>query len=129
MTFLLETLSSRVMAKHRMVIRGIFKRIGLFQSTDFQQHVHWPAHTSGHTLDLVIADSDNIAVTGVRPGSFISDHESVLFVLTHPKPQTQYAVVQSRKINNIVKAKFQGDILSQSLCKSPSSDLTTLTDQ
>ena len=103
--------------------------IDLLQSADLQQHVHWPTHTSGHTLDLVISDSDNTVVTYVRPGSFISDHESVLFELTHPKPQTQYTVVQSKKINNIDKAKFQEDFLSSSLYKSPSSDLTTLTDQ
>ena len=48
--------------------------------------------------------------------------------MTHPKPLTQYTV-QSRKINNIDKAKFKEDILSSSLCKYPSSDLTTLTDQ
>ena len=49
--------------------------------------------------------------------------------MTHPKPQTQYTVVQPRKINNTDKTKFQEDILSSSLYKSPSSDLTTLTDQ
>ena len=103
--------------------------IDVLQSADLQQHVHWPTHTSGHTLDLVISDSDSTVVADVRPGSFVSDHESVLFELTHPKPQTQYTVVQSRKINNIDKAKFQEDILSLSLYKSPSSDLTTLTDQ
>ena len=80
--------------------------IDLLQSADLQQHVHWPTHTSGHTLDLVISDSDNTVVTDVRPGSFISDHEPVLFDLIHPKPQTQYIVVQSRKINNINKVKF-----------------------
>ena len=103
--------------------------IDLRQSADLQQHVHCPTHTSGHTLDLVISDSDNTVVTDVRPDSFISDHESVLFELTHPKPQIQYTVVQSRKINNIDKAKFPKDILSSPLYKSPSSDLTTLTDQ
>ena len=103
--------------------------IDLLQSADLQQHLHWPTHTTGHTLDLVISDSDNTVVTDVRPGSFISDHESVLFKLTHPKPQTQYTVVQPRKINNTDKAKFQEDILSSSLYKSPSSDLTTPTDQ
>ena len=91
--------------------------------------VHWPTHTSGHTLDLVISDSDNTVVMDVRPDSFISDHDSVLFELKHHKPQIQYTVVQSRKINNIDKAKFQEGILSSSLCKFPSSDLTTLTDQ
>ena len=103
--------------------------IDLLQSADLQQHVHCPTHTSGHTLDLVISDSDNTVVTDVRSGSFISDHESVLFELTHPKPHTQYTVVQSRKINNIDKAKFQEDFLSSSLYKSPCSDLNTLTDQ
>ena len=28
--------------------------IDLLQSADLQQHVHWPTHTSGHTLDLII---------------------------------------------------------------------------
>ena len=58
-------------------------------------------------LDLVISDSDNTVVTDVRPGSFISDHESVLFELTHPKPQTEYTVVKSRKMKIIYKAKFK----------------------
>ena len=32
--------------------------IDLLQSADLQQHVHWPTHTSGHTLDHVISDNE-----------------------------------------------------------------------
>ena len=87
--------------------------IDLPQAAYLQQHVHWPTHTSGHRSDLVISDTDDTVVTDVRPDSFISDHESVLYELTHTKPRTQdtgYSCLFEEKY--IDKAKFQADILS-----------------
>ena len=45
--------------------------IDLLRSADLQQHVHWPTHTNGHTLNLVISDSDNTVVTDVRPRLYL----------------------------------------------------------
>ena len=52
----------------------------------YDQHVQFPTHRSGHTLDLVITEHhSNMKVISCDAGSFISDHCSVEFILSVEK--------------------------------------------
>ena len=50
------------------------------------QHVKFPTHEKGNTLDLVIS-CDSIGINNLRlDGSVVSDHDAILFSLSSPRP-------------------------------------------
>ena len=50
------------------------------------QHVTFPTHKAGNTLDLILSEiSNSIRVGTINPGPFISDHRAVICMLMAKK--------------------------------------------
>ena len=56
--------------------------VDLLSSMGLQQHIDFPTHVSGNTLDLLITR----LIRGVQPDVYFSDHCSVLFLINTSKP-------------------------------------------
>ena len=65
----------------------VLKFLDLLQSMGLRQHVEFPTHVSGNTLDLVITrEVDSILGSQPQPDHCFSDHIAILFELTTSKP-------------------------------------------
>jgi endonuclease/exonuclease/phosphatase family metal-dependent hydrolase len=54
------------------------KLLELFENVGLDQHVHTPAHCSGHTLDLIVTrQTDHIIASSSRADCLFSDHMTV----------------------------------------------------
>ena len=50
------------------------------------QHVAFPTHQSGNTLDLILSDiGQNASVMTTSPGPFITDHRAIICTLNLKK--------------------------------------------
>ena len=96
---------------------------------DLQQHVKFPTHISGHTLDLVITrNCDNTILHGLKQGDLISDHNMITFLINTEKPEIQRKVVSYRKIKDIDMNIFKQNV-SHSLNISDIMDVTTAAEE
>ncbi|KAM3608095.1 uncharacterized protein V6R79_019006 [Siganus canaliculatus] len=74
------------------------------------QHVHFPTHKHGHTLDLVCSSS--LPITAPRPLPFpLSDHHCILFSIPLPSPHNR----QTRSISFRNIKSVDPLLLSQSI--------------
>ena len=74
--------------------------LDLLSSMGLQQHIDFPTHVSGNTLDLLITrSSDSRLIRDVQPDAYFSDHCSVLFSMNTSKPQLSRKEVSFRKTN------------------------------
>ena len=70
--------------------------INIITALDLKQHIHFPTHMAGNTLDLVITElGSNLEVTKCSPGPFWLDHCTTDFMVKLPctvlfKMLTQY---------------------------------------
>ena len=64
--------------------------------TGFYQHVTWPTHVAGHTLDLIISKTEESIVESAWPTSLLSDHIASHGRLHMMKPPRERKVVTSR---------------------------------
>ena len=100
---------------------------GILDSFDLHQHVDFPTHIHGHSLDLMIC-SPGCNVLSVSASDLISDHVSVVANLQIPSnhsrtiPQT----IKYRKLQSINMKAFKADIQNSDLIRYPITNATEL---
>ena len=95
----------------------VLKFLDLLQSMGLRQHVEFPAHVSGNTLDLVITrEVDSILGSKPQPDHCFSDHIAILFELTTSKPTPSKEYISYRPIKSVDISKFTADLAVSNLC-------------
>ena len=91
----------------------------------FSQHVTFPTHRAGHTLDLLVARTSSEMIHAVECSMpFISDHHAILSAVSIPQKTRAPRVTKSiRSIKSINIPNFCNDIFSSEIFKVP---VTTL---
>ena len=117
--------SGIAMAKQDMLIVGHFnlhRELGsapgvkllndILAENNLQQHVTESTHIRGHRLDLVITRSPSsiVSSTMAYPSS-ISDHYSVVFLLSSANPVPARTMRHLRDIRGINHDRFEADLL------------------
>ena len=75
------------------------------------QHIDFPSHTSGNTLDSLIPRTLNSnLIQDVRPGIYFSDHCLALFTINISVPQLSRKKVSFRKTKAIDITAFMEDL-------------------
>ena len=109
---------------------GVRQLTGILESFDLNQHVNFPTHIHGHSLDVMIF-SKGCDVLSVSPSDAISDNFSFITDLwiptdhSHTVPQT----ITYRKLKLINMEAFKADIKNSDLIKNPKSNATELAQQ
>ena len=104
--------------------------LNLISSFNLQQHVQFPTHVSGHTLDLVLTRGNDNFVSSVSSVSYLpSDHVAVLCSMDIRKPKPMKIQVRTRKIRNIDIDAFRQDILLSELYSFSSDNINEHVDQ
>lgn len=101
--------------------------LNLLESFDLNQHVNFPTHESGHSLDLLISRSSSSSqLSNIRSYyPALSDHDAVLATLSLPTKDRPLRVTKTiRPIRSINPTSFSSDILSSTLYSSPPTNLT-----
>ena len=71
-------------------------------------NVSFPTLQSGHTLDLILSECiSGITVSEAVPGSFLSDHTSILCDVNIGKPPLEVHEGTYRKLKDIDKSEFK----------------------
>ena len=86
------------------------KLLSLLDGANLLQHVNVSTHQRGHTLDLVITTSDLKVESLTTDMSVHSDHRTVLFDLSLPKPPKSMKSVVSRRWDKLDIGKFAADV-------------------
>ena len=99
--------------------------LNLIDVFSLTQHITFPTHISGHTLDLLLTRSSSTAITSVdSTDPSLSDHRALLFSLSAPSPSNRTRITKLvRSFRSINLTNFTKDILSSSLFTSPPSTL------
>ena len=72
-----------------------------------ENHVAFPTHKSGHTLDLEIMECVSpVSVCHTTPGSFLGDHTCVVSILSIDKPPIESKECTYRKIKDINRSEL-----------------------
>ena len=88
----------------------------LLSSYGLINHVTFPTHQAGHTLDLVITrNNQELELGQIKPGYFLSDHCFVCADIVIPRPDVRNKKLSYRKIKSIDKASFASDL--ESICQ------------
>ena len=87
---------------------------GILDNFHLTQHINFPTHDDGHTLDLLITRSSSTVITHLsHHESYQSDHKSFIFkFFPHIRPTTQRSTIQYRSYNTIDVDNFKSDILT-----------------
>lgn len=102
----------------------------LLESYDLKQHVNYGTYTSGHTLDLVIARSDDSLIKDTKvKDPVISDHLAIHCVLSIQKPQFRKKLINVRKLHSLNMDSFCKDIMDSPLLQDQATDLDMMVDQ
>ena len=137
-----EFLVSVVMTTEPLVLAGDFNIhvniksdndaahfLDLLSSMGLHQHIDFPTHISGNTLDLLISRTLNFnLIQGVRPGTYFSDHSLALFTINISIPQLLRKKVSFRKTKAIDITAFLEDLSASGLCQDPPSEPEKLVD-
>ena len=93
----------------------------LLDTFNLTQHISFPTHDSGHTLDLLITRSASTLVSSIdQTYTPISDHKVILSTLTIPTQSRSPRITKLiRPINLINTADFSNDIFASCLYTSP----------
>ena len=95
----------------------VLKFLDLLQSMGLRQHVEFPTHVSGNTLDLVITrEVDSLFGSKPQPDHCFSDHIAILFELTTSKPTPSKEYISYRPIKSVDISKFTADLAVSDLC-------------
>ena len=99
--------------------------LDLLDTFTLTQHISFPTHDPGHTLDLLITRSTSTLLHSVdHTFSPISDHNVILSTLTIPtKSRSPRITKQIRAINSINVPNFSKDVLTSCLYTSPATSL------
>jgi len=84
------------------------------ESFDCIQNVDQPTHKDGHTLDLVITNSDTV-VTDVMVGGSIADHALITFGVCTVRPAVEYSERCGRLWSRMDMDKFADDLVNSAL--------------
>jgi Reverse transcriptase (RNA-dependent DNA polymerase)/Endonuclease-reverse transcriptase len=105
--------------------------LDLLETFNLKQHINFPTHISGHTLDLLITRSTSTLVSAIdHTFSPISDHELILSTLSIPTNSRSPRIVKlTRPINTINTVNFANDIRTSCLYTSPATTLAKYIEQ
>ena len=70
------------------------------------QHINFPTHTSGNTIDVIISPSDSSLISSTNQSLLISDHFAINFTLSFPVPLDQSFIRNYRNISSINIKEF-----------------------
>ena len=76
------------------------------------QHVSFPTHIHGNTLDLIITPSDYTTLSNIHRDLLISDHYAICFTLAFPIPHIPIQFTKYRNISSINYLSFSNYILT-----------------
>ena len=95
--------------------------LSLLDVFSLTQHVTFPTHSSGHTLDLLITRSCSTTISGINfTDPNLSDHYALLFSVSAPsKSKRQYITKYARSFRSINITNLCNDLLSTSLFTAP----------
>ena len=72
------------------------------------QHVTFPTHKHGNTLDLIISELGNTSkVMTTAPGPFITDHRAVISTLNVKSSQPKRQQIEVRKLNEVETTRWE----------------------
>lgn len=101
----------------------------LINSADLYQHVAFPTHIKGHTLDLVITSCQELVSQLQHSFDLPSDHASITCYLDLPRPPLVKVYSKSRRMRNIDSDRFAEDLSRLPLINDPpSSELSAAVD-
>ena len=97
----------------------------LLDTFNLKQHVTFPTHSSGHTLDLLITRTSSSCISSVDyTNPHLSDHSAILSVISIPSPSRSPRITKHiRNFKSIDISSFCNDILSSPLYSSPATNL------
>ena len=85
----------------------------VIDSCCLSQHIDFPTHLHGHTLDLLMAPSEFSAISDVKGSDFISDHKIISCVVDFPSLDTPIQkVVTFHQYHKLNIDKFRSDLLT-----------------
>ena len=88
----------------------------LLSSYGLVNHITFPTHHAGHTLDLVITrNNQEMELRSIKPGYFLSDHCFVCVEIDIAQPDVQNKILSYHKIKSIDKPSFAIEL--DSICK------------
>lgn len=84
--------------------------IDICEAMGLYQHVHFPTHKGGNTLDLVLSEwSERVKVNTVTTGPYISDHRAVIFTPNIKKQQQRAETIHLCKTKDITTEQLIGE--------------------
>ncbi len=121
-----EYLEDVVLSKEKLVLLGDFNiHVDDFSDTSgielrellfslgLVNHVWFPTHNKGHTLDLIVTrNNDEIVLTTPTAGYFISDRCFVNTRLKLPRPELRLETVKCRKVKSMDFVSFKSELAS-----------------
>ena len=88
----------------------------LLSSFGLVNHITFPTHQAGHTLDLVITQNNQeIELRSIKPGYFLSDHCFVCVEIVITQLVVQRRMLSYCKLKSINKSSFRNDL--ESICQ------------
>jgi len=131
-----EFLVSVVMTTEPLVLAGEFNIhvnvktdndaanfLDLLSSMGLHQHIDFPSHISGNTLDLLISRTLNSnLIQDVRPGTYFSHHCLALFIINISIPQLSRKKASFGKTKAIDITAFMENLSASGLCQDPPSE-------
>ena len=88
----------------------------LLSSYGLVNHITFPTHQAGHTLDLVITQNNQeMELRSIKPGYFLSDHCFVCVEIVIAQPDVQSRMLSYCKLKSIDKPSFVIDL--ESICQ------------
>ena len=82
----------------------------MLDSLSMINHITFPTHKQGHTLDLFIEEEDSPLIVKVTRGHLISDHHFIHAYLNICKNKPKVREVTYRKYKQIDKTVFKEDL-------------------
>ena len=84
----------------------------IFQMFNLKQHVNFPTHNLGHTIDIVVARMDSPIIENIMSNNVdLSDHFIVQFeAKSTPPAKKQYRTVKYRNLKSVNNEAFCADI-------------------
>lgn len=100
--------------------------LDLLNSLDLKQHVNFPTHDSGHSLDLLISRSSSDIIHNLsHTFPALSDHHAILAELSLPVKDRPLPITKTiRPLKSIDTTLFSNDILSSPLYTAPANNLS-----
>ena len=74
------------------------------------QHVNFPTHRSGNTLDLILSDiQQSTSIMTTAPGPYLSDHRAVIATLNSKRLNPTFTYKQVRRIKEITQDQLRDE--------------------